>query len=199
MSIIKRAGDLVYTFRFLKLLVTPFDETEAYKKGIIDERGNRRKEYDTNTVNARKDLKNYYTPFHRLVFNIKKLLAKAPGGSSRIASYAAALYLLKEKYDLSDSNLERILSESNIEVMDFMTECNDWFVTEDQMLSPGLYRLQVEKLVNETLDEIAKANDKIRVEIDSYPVGDVFGVNVYEAKHINTGQTVYITSGEIRR
>ena len=29
MGIIKQAGDLVYTFRFLALLVTPFEKTKA--------------------------------------------------------------------------------------------------------------------------------------------------------------------------
>ena len=42
MGIIKRAGDLVYTFRFLKLLVTKFEDTEAFKIGAIDKDGNKR-------------------------------------------------------------------------------------------------------------------------------------------------------------
>ena len=33
------AIDAFITFRFLKLLVTPFNKTEAFKLGIIDERG----------------------------------------------------------------------------------------------------------------------------------------------------------------
>ena len=33
------AIDAFITFRFLKLLVTPFNKTEAFKFGIIDERG----------------------------------------------------------------------------------------------------------------------------------------------------------------
>ena len=45
MGILKRAGDLVYTFRFLRLLTTSFEDTEAFKKGIIDKDGKRRKEF----------------------------------------------------------------------------------------------------------------------------------------------------------
>ena len=44
MSILTRAADLLYTFRFLKLLVTPFEKTEAYKLGIIDKNGKRDKD-----------------------------------------------------------------------------------------------------------------------------------------------------------
>ena len=36
-----RAIDLFVTYRFLKLLTTPFQKTEAFKLGIIDENGNR--------------------------------------------------------------------------------------------------------------------------------------------------------------
>ena len=36
-----RAIDLFVTYRFIKLLVTPFEKTEAFKLGIIDEKGAR--------------------------------------------------------------------------------------------------------------------------------------------------------------
>ena len=36
-----RAVDLFVTYRFLKLLVTPWDKQEAYKLGIIDKNGKR--------------------------------------------------------------------------------------------------------------------------------------------------------------
>ena len=36
-----RAIDLFVTYRFIKLLVTPFEKTDAFKLGIIDEDGNR--------------------------------------------------------------------------------------------------------------------------------------------------------------
>ena len=40
MGIISRTGDLFYAFRFLKLLVTPFEKTKAFELGIIDQEGN---------------------------------------------------------------------------------------------------------------------------------------------------------------
>ena len=81
MGMIKRAADLVYTFRFLTLLVTPFEKTEAFKLGLVDEKGKKLKKAQS------ADEKNAYTPFHRLVFNIKRLMSKVPGGASSIASY----------------------------------------------------------------------------------------------------------------
>jgi hypothetical protein len=41
-----RAVDLFVTYRFLKLLTTPFDNTDAFKLGIIDKDGNRIKNED---------------------------------------------------------------------------------------------------------------------------------------------------------
>ena len=35
MGLIKSAADLAYTFRFLALLVTPFNKTKAFEKGIM--------------------------------------------------------------------------------------------------------------------------------------------------------------------
>ena len=36
-----RAIDLFVTYRFLRLLTTPFEKTDAFKLGIIDKNGNR--------------------------------------------------------------------------------------------------------------------------------------------------------------
>ena len=89
------AIDAFITFRFLKLLVTPFDKTEAYRLGIIDKRGKVLRKYKTL---ERIEERQAYTILHRLVFNIKKLIEKVPGGKSRVASYAAALFLIKEQF-----------------------------------------------------------------------------------------------------
>ena len=91
MGLIKQAGDLVYTFRFLRLLTTNFEDTEAFKAGIIDDKGKRLKSFSLDSMDNRDTYRNVYTPFHRLVFNIKKIMAKVPGGGSKLASYAAAL------------------------------------------------------------------------------------------------------------
>ena len=68
------AIDAFITFRFLKLLVTPFNKTEAFKLGIIDERGKVLKKYRSL---ERIEERRAYTILHRLVFNIKKLIEKS--------------------------------------------------------------------------------------------------------------------------
>lgn len=193
MSLATRAGDLVYTFRFLKILVTKFEDTDAFKMGIIDNEGKRNKDVP---VKSDKE-KSAYTPFHKLVFNIKKLIAKAPGGSSRLASYASALFLIKEHYAVSEKNLHKILKESNLEIVDLLNEQHQWFVLDNNQIAPGIYRLKNDKVLSDSLDDIVYAKDKIKINENAFPIDDVFGINIYEAVHVNTGKRIHITVGEV--
>ena len=196
MGLIKQAGDLVYTFRFLTLLVTPFDKTKAYEAGIIDENGKRLKSFNKNE--NRDAYSNYYTPFHRLVFNVKRLLANAPGGSSRLASYAAALFLIKENYSVSEKRILKSLSEAGIDPTDLLAEESNWFVLKNGQLSPGVYKLRYEK-VTDPVDLTLLPNEKVVVGENAMPVGEMFGINIYEATHMRSKQKVYVTSLELLR
>ena len=196
MGLIKQAGDLVYTFRFLRLLTTKFEDTEAYKAGIIDENGKRLKSFDLNTMDNRNTYKNYYTPFHRLVFNIKKIMEKVPGGGSRLASYAAALYLLKEHFGVKEKEIKKSL---NVDAIDFMSEQTEWFLLENNQLSPGTYKVLSNKLLNDTYDEVVLPRDKVVVSENCYPVGEMFGLNIYEVTHCKTRKNIYVAVSELSR
>lgn len=91
--------DLYIVYQFIKRLSTPFDETEAYRLGLIDDKGKRLKKAST------KEEKAAMTYFDRMIFNMKRLLAKVPGGNTRMGSYAAALLLLKEEKEHTMDNL----------------------------------------------------------------------------------------------
>ena len=85
-----RAVDLIITYRVIKLLVTPFNKQEAYKYGIIDDKGKVLKKFRTL---QKPEEKKAYTLLHRFVFNLKRILQKV-GLGSRIGSFAVALALL---------------------------------------------------------------------------------------------------------
>lgn len=104
-------ADTIYTYRFLKLLVTPFRKTEAYNLGIIDETGKRIKDKKIETAEER----SAFNLFHRLVFNLKRLIETVPGGKTRVASYIAALALLREHYDV---DVEKVLTEMKVNSLD---------------------------------------------------------------------------------
>ena len=194
MGVLTKAADTVYTLRFLRLLTTPWEETGAFKAGLIDDEGNKIKKPFTEKE------KSVYNTFHRLVFNVKKLINKVPGGKSKIASYGAALYLIKENANLGDKGIERILEGCRIKPEIFLEESTHWFTTKDGMLTPGVYKLSVDdKMINGIYEELGKKNDKIRVEIDNYPVANLFGLDIYEVLHISTQKKMYVTAGELLR
>lgn len=85
--------DNLLAFRILYMLVTPFEKTDAYKFGIIDKDGNPLKKSKDLKTGEEKDS---YTNLTRLVFSLKRLLGKIPGGKSQLASIVAAYWLIKE-------------------------------------------------------------------------------------------------------
>tara|TARA_B000000441_G_C21746393_1_gene358139 strand:- start:1619 stop:2209 length:591 start_codon:yes stop_codon:yes gene_type:complete len=194
MSLVTRAADLFYTFRFLKLLVTPWDKMEAYNLGLVDENGKRIKSVKIDDPKK----KAAYTPFHRLVFNVKRLINKAPGGKTKIASYLAGLYLIKEKYNLDEDSLLKIVEESGYEPLDFLSEsvC-EWFILEDKMISPGRYRVRESKIVLSTYEEIVNPKDSVIIEPHCYPVGEIFGIDVYKVVHERTNQDLYVILSDL--
>ena len=99
------------------MLITPFEKTEAFKRGIIDEKGKVLIKY-RNVI--RQSDKKHYTLLHRFVFNIKKILSKV-GLGGKLGSFAVALALfIKEdkeyvKYkDAIESGVISYLKEQNL-------------------------------------------------------------------------------------
>jgi hypothetical protein len=109
--------DNLIAFKVLHKLVTPFIDTDAYKYGIIDAHGNVLRKSNTLTTAAEKDA---YTYLDRLVFNLKKIIAKLPAGSSHLQNMTAALFLVKEYQEnkirttsLMEARLRKILEHMN--------------------------------------------------------------------------------------
>ena len=175
------------------MMAMDWKDWDAYKLGIIDEDGKRQR----NVKLDNDEKKSAYTPFIRIAANLKRLVAKIPGGGSKLGSFASALFLIKEK--VGTKGLKKICKELNVDVLDFLNEKNEWFLLEDKQLSPGVYRVSNPKLLNKTCDELVWSKDQVRIQDECFPIGDVFGVDVYEATHIKTNQKVYVTASELLR
>ena len=111
-----RAIDLIITYRVVKMLVTPFEKFEAYKRGIIDANGKVLRKFREVKGSDRK----HYTMLHRFVFNLKRILKKV-GLGSRLGSFAVALALLikedksyAEHKDAIESAVITYLKEENL-------------------------------------------------------------------------------------
>ena len=193
MALLSRAGDIFYAFRFLRMLTTSWEDTKAYTYGIIDDKGKVLRKAKTLKLPAEKAA---YTVFHRLVFNIKRLLQKAPGGGSKLASYAAALFLIKEQTGMTEEDIKKAMSQ----FLDSAEELEEakWF-QEDNKLRPGTYILTDDICSPVTGEVIALEKSKIRVDNFLEPVDRLFEQNIYKVKHALTGKEIYITNREIKR
>ena len=193
-----RAIDLFVTYRFIRLLTTPFEKTDAFKMGIIDKDGNR-----TDKKLYKIDERNAYTVLHKLVFNIKKLFQKVPGLRTKVGTYAAALFLLKDTFKehvedpkMFEKEFLKYLEENNIELDDSIAE----EVTLDNgKLSKGIYVLVQDVVTTEEEDEIdALEGDEVEVFEDTPAADTILGVDVFPVIHTKTKQKIFVSAEDIK-
>ena len=198
-----RAVDLFVTYRFLKLLTTPFDKTDAFKFGIIDKDGNRIKNKDGSVEVLRTpDEKGAYTILHKLIFNIKKLFAKVPGLRTKVGTYAAALFLLKDTFkehvedpDVFEKEFMKYLKEEGYELDDSISEEVIGF---GEILPKGKYVL-VNDILNKEEEELsAKKGDEVVAYDDEAPIDTVLGVEIFPVVHVKTQEKIYVSLEDIK-
>lgn len=132
------SADYVYALRIIKYLTQTWEETDAFKLGLIDKEGNK--------IRAATNIaeKSAYSPFVRLMFNLKRMTSSIPGGTTKVGGLAAAYLLMKE---------EVINSRHSIEVFDTIF---DKYLLEDTVVnttsgatapSKGGYDLPLGKMI----------------------------------------------------
>lgn len=199
------AIDLFVTYRFLKLLTTPFKKTEAFKLGIIDDKGHRimkpkssKPEVELSTTQQ----KNSYTILHKLVFNIKKLFNKVPGLRTKVGTYAAALFLLKDTFkehvedpDFFESEFIKYLKENNIE---FDNSISEEVIGFGEVLPKGNYVL-VNDILNKEDEEIsARKGDLVMTFEDQSPVDTILGIDIFPVIHIASQEKIFVSLDDIK-
>jgi len=204
-----RAIDLFVTYRFIKLLVTPFEKTDAYKLGVIDKDGNRIMPAPVGGVRQTKpaplrtsEEKNSYTILHKLVFNIKKIFGKVPGLRTKLGTYAAALFLLKDTFkesvddpDVFEKEFMKYLKEQGYEIDDTISE---EIIGFGEVLPKGEYVL-VNDILNKEEEELtAKKGDKVEVYKDEPPIDTVLGVEIFPVVHVKTKEEIYVSLEDIK-
>jgi len=186
-----RAIDTVITFRVLKLLTTKWEDQEAFKAGIIDDKGKRIKSVKVTTADQKKS----YTYLHRLVFNLKRLIEMLPLGKNRLASYAAALFLIKEHCDLKGNKLDkevfRYLKEGEFLPEELLEE----FSPIDKLESEKTFHLRRRMIIDETLD--AERGDTL-INSGARPVGKVYGVKLFRMYNIDKNKMMICSGHDLR-
>ena len=200
-----RAVDLFVTYRFLKLLTTPFEKTDAFKLGIIDADGHRIKIPKSSKPAVElitSELKNAYTILHKLIFNIKKLFAKVPGLRTKVGTYAAALFLLKDTFkehvedpDMFEKEFMKYLKENKIELD---REISEEVIGFGEVLPKGEYVLKNDILNKEEEELTAKKGDKVISYDDEPPIDTVLGVEIFPVIHMKTQEKIYVSLEDIK-
>ena len=167
------AVDLFITYKFIRLLTTKWEDTDAFDEGVIDAKGKLLVKGKDQTSAQKKA----YTVFHKLVFNIKRILERVPFGKSRIASYAAALFLLKEETGMAEEDILTVLQDLGADTSIDLSE-------EFKEINPGMH------ILSDNLFESIKGTI---VNLDSVePVGYFAGVPIYK-----TQENIFISINNI--
>ena len=180
------ALDVMIAYKFVKILATPWIKTDAYKLGIIDEKGN--------VLIKKKDLKTgkqkkAYTIIHRLTWNIKKLLDKLPPTRTKLGSFAAALWLLKEEWGLDKNNT--LLEDSFLDHINISPNSPLLSESKNKNIKTGDYIIR-----KGVFYENAKEKDTITIR-KIEPVGHILGVQLVEGIHKSTGKKVILSNEDI--
>jgi len=174
-----RVIDALIAYRIVKLLVTPFNKTQAYKLGIIDDKG---KVLIKSKQIVNQKQRKAYTLLIRFVFNLKKLLAKVGVRGPLGTSAAAAIAFFKEE---NGQNLEiektvyKHLKEKGFE---FQVDEN-----YGEPLKPGTYRVK---------RDIADLEGDIVINIDEEVIFEgktdtIMGYDVFKYR------SVYLTTEDL--
>ena len=123
--------DLYMLYSFIRRLSTPFTDWKMFHVGLIDEDGNFLVPKDKRTP----EQEDCFSYFDLLILNLKKIIAKVPGGSTRIATFAAALFLLREGKPVSEKSVNVRSTQFQESMTDFISEARI-FLTEDEGGAP---------------------------------------------------------------
>ena len=189
-----RAVDLFVTYRFLKLLVTPWHKQEAFKLGIIDKNGKALKKARDLGLESERAA---FTLLHRLVFNCKRIMSKIPFVRSQLGTYAAALFLLKEHYNienLPEAEVTKYLLENKL--IDLNDSISEEVIGFGNMLPMGEYKLKDQVTADD--DEIdAQPGDVVTALEDTPPSDRVLGVDIFPVIHQKSNKKIYVSLEDI--
>ena len=185
-----RGVDTVIVFRVLKLLTTPWKEQAAFKEGLIDEKGKRTKKKPSTSKE-----KDAYTLLHRLIFNLKRIMEMIPFGKTKIASYAAALFLIKEHTGLKGSQLDKDVFKYLKETGQLEDELLEEFVPITKLQNEKTYILTRRMMIDEEID--AERGDTI-IHSGAKPAGKIYGVSVFKMYNVDKEAMMYCTGHDLR-
>lgn len=186
--------DAFVAYQFIKLLSTPWEETKAYKLGIIDDKGNLLKK--SRELRTREE-KAAYTMVHRLVWNIKRLLDKLPPTRTRIGSFATALWMLREHSDVvygADFNLSHKCFQKYLQEQYNISPENLIYESRENIMTRGRYRVKFDV---DGPGQGTRVNDTFTLTQD-IKSDDVFaGEHIFSVTNDRTKETMFVSHDDV--
>ena len=133
---------------------------------------------------------------------IKKIFGKVPGLRTKLGTYAAALFLLKDTFkehvedpDMFEKEFMKYLKEQGYEIDDSISENVIGF---GEVLPKGEYTL-VNDILNKEEEELtAKSGDKVIAYEDEAPVDTILGIDIFPVIHIKSQEKIYVGLEDIK-
>lgn len=170
--------DAFLTYKIVKMLATPFTKWEAFELGLIDKDGNTLKKAET------REEKDAFPKWLIIIKNIKKVLGKLPLGTTKLGSFAAALWLIKEETGIHDIECLESAFKEHVKNKNILIEKENDDILN--ILDKGRYLYETE-------------NMPVITKEDLKPVGHVFGVPVFEVTDKVTDKKIFATAAELRK
>ena len=181
-----RVIDAVIAYRVVKLLVTPFNKTQAFKMGIIDDKGKvliKSKDFlKTFSSQELPKARKAYTMLIRFVFNLKRLLSKVGIRGPLSTAAAAAIAFFKEENG-QNLEIEKVVYK-HLKENGFEFEVNENY---GEPFKPGTYRVK---------RDITDLEGDIVINIDEEVIFEgktdtIMGYDVFKYKN------VYLTTEDL--
>ena len=174
-----RVIDALIAYRILKLLVTPFNKTKAYKLGIIDDKG---KVLIKSKQITNQQQRNAYTLLTRFVFNLKRLLGKLGIRGPLGSAAAAAIAFLKEETENTaqvEKEVYKYLKDNGFE-FDLSENYGEPLVAGEYKVKSDIYDLDGDVVINK--DDTITFNESIY---------NIMGYDIFKYKD------VYLTTEDL--
>ena len=124
-----------------------------------------------------------------------------PGLRTKVGTYAAALFLLKDTFkehvedpDMFEKEFMKYLKENKIELD---REISEEVIGFGEVLPKGEYVLKNDILNKEEEELTAKKGDKVIAFADESPVDTVLGVEIFPVVHMKTQEKIYVSLEDI--
>ena len=125
-----------------------------------------------------------------------------PGLRTKLGTYAAALFLLKDTFkesvddpDMFEKEFMKYLKEEGYEIDNSISEEVIGF---GEVLPKGEYVLVSDILNKEEEELTAKKGDKVVAFDDEAPIDTILGVDIFPVVHMKTKEKIYVSLEDIK-